>query len=286
MDTIRFHQLISSPDDEFHLTRATIPRGSSIRRHTHDFIEILWVDGGEAVHEVNGESVPIRTNHLVMMRTGDVHGFACRRESNLVLVNVAFRKETLGHIRSRYFPGAPFFYGGESRLPKMVDLDNDFRRRAGDNVDLLANEPRTLFHVERFLLNLFYNIESYSSEEFSPLCPDWLIRACTTVQKPEIFTGGVGAFRRLCGKSATHVARESREWLRATPSQIVNRSRMEYAARELSMTDRTILDISLDCGFSSLSRFYQVFKQHYRMSPRKYRIKNKSVTGRRGLNVI
>ncbi|MCX5868425.1 MAG: AraC family transcriptional regulator [Proteobacteria bacterium] len=283
MDTICFHQLTSSPGDKFHLTRATIPGGSTIRQHTHDFIEILWVDGGEATHEVNGESVSIRTNHLIMMRTGDVHGFTCDRESNLVLVNIAFRAEILEHIRSRYFPGAPFFYGGESRLPKMVDLDNDFRRRAGDHVDLLANEPRTLFHIERFLLNLFHHIESRSAEEFSPLCPDWLMRAYTLVQKPEIFTGGVKAFRRLCGKSATHVARESREWLKSTPSQIINRTRMDYAAKELSMTDRTILDISLDCGFSSLSRFYQIFKQQYRMSPRKYRIKNKSVTGRRGL---
>ena len=99
------------------------------------------------------------------------------------------------------------------------------------------------------------------------------------IQKPGGFTGGVTTFRKLCGKSATHVARESREWLHATPSQLINRSRMDYAARELSMTDRTIVDISLDCGFSSLSRFYQVFRQHYRMPPRKYRIKSISVTG-------
>jgi len=64
MDTIRFHQLTSSPGDIFHLTRATIPGGSTIRQHIQDFIEILRVDGGEATHEVNGESVSIRTNHF------------------------------------------------------------------------------------------------------------------------------------------------------------------------------------------------------------------------------
>jgi len=44
----------------------------------------------------------------------------------------------------------------------------------------------------------------------------------------------------MCNRSAAHVSRACRQWLNATPSQIVNRFRMDYASRELSMTDRPI----------------------------------------------
>ncbi len=274
-----FRDIAIEPDDAFHVTRATIARGRTFRQHTHDFTEIFLVDRGETLHTVNGESIPMGPNHLAMMRMGDIHGFKCASDSDLVLVNVAFRTDTLEHIRGRYYPNSRSFYSGKSRLPNMIELDSDVCRRINEQADLLANAPRTLFQIERFLLNLFHILESHSSQSLPPLCPDWLRRAYPLFRTPEVFTGGVKAFQHLCGKSATHVARTCKAWLDETPSQILNRFRMDYAARELSMTDRAILDISLDCGFDSLSHFYRLFRQSHGMSPKEYRIRSKSVAG-------
>ena len=274
-----FRNIAIEPDDAFHVTRATIAKGQTFRQHTHDFMEIILIDRGETLHTVNGESIPMRANHLLMMRMGDIHGFKCTGDSDLVLVYVAFHPETLEHIRDRYYPNSRSFYGGKSRLPNMIELNSDVSRRISEQVDLMANAPRTLFQIERFLLNLFHILESQSSQKLPPLCPDWLRRAYPLLQTPEVFTGGVKAFQHLCGKSATHVARTCRTWLNATPSQLLNRFRMDYAAKELSMTDRAILEISLDCGFDSLSHFYRLFRQSHGISPKEYRIRSKSVAG-------
>jgi len=282
MFKLYFRDIVLVPEDAFHLTRTTIKRGETFRQHTHDFTEIILIDRGETLHVVNGESIPMGANHLVMIRMGDIHGFKCTKDSDLVLAHVAFRTETLEHIRDRYYPNSQTFYGGKSRLPSMMELNGDVSRRIGEQVDLMANAPRTLFQIERFLLNLFHVLESHSYQRLPPLCPDWLKQAYALSQTPEAFRGGVKAFQHLCGKSATHVARACKAWLNTTPSQVLNRFRMDYAAKELSMTDRAILDISLDCGFDSLSYFYRLFRQSYAMSPKEYRIRSKSVVGGEG----
>lgn len=279
MIKVSFENIVSTPGDTFHLTRLFIPHGEMVYPHTHDFIEITWVDRGEAVHHVNGEAVAMHTNHLIMVRPEDQHRIECGGEGDLTLVNIAFREDTLSYFRDRYFPDSGVFFGGGSRLPKMIELDSDQRRRANGYADQVFNVPRTQFHLDRLLLNLFDIIEGETSEELPLLCPGWLKRAYVMIQNPELFRDGVSAFQRLCGKSATHVSRACREWLESTPSQIINRFRMDFAAKELSMSDRPIIDIFLDCGFESLSHFYRLFREWHGMSPKQYRIKSRSVSG-------
>lgn len=47
--------------------------------------------------------------------------------------------------------------------------------------------------------------------------------------------------------------------------------RLAHAQHLLAVTDATVLEIALDSGFGSLSRFYAVFKDACGMSPAKYR---------------
>jgi transcriptional regulator GlxA family with amidase domain len=51
----------------------------------------------------------------------------------------------------------------------------------------------------------------------------------------------------------------------------VNRLRVCHAQQLLMTTEMTILDIALDSGFGSLSRFYSVFKEACGATPRLYR---------------
>lgn len=50
-----------------------------------------------------------------------------------------------------------------------------------------------------------------------------------------------------------------------------NQLRVSHAQRLLSITDMKVIDIALDSGFGSASRFYTVFKQWVGQSPRQYR---------------
>ena len=51
----------------------------------------------------------------------------------------------------------------------------------------------------------------------------------------------------------------------------LTRLRVAHAQRLLVTTDRAVLDIALDAGFGSLSRFYEAFRAQVRQAPRAYR---------------
>lgn len=61
--------------------------------------------------------------------------------------------------------------------------------------------------------------------------------------------------------------------------QYLTNIRMSAAQRELIMTDEKILNIALDCGFNTLSRFYDAFKKRNDCSPAKYRKQNRPPIG-------
>lgn len=58
------------------------------------------------------------------------------------------------------------------------------------------------------------------------------------------------------------------------PSAIITQKRLSLAADGLLTTTKPILQIALDCGFSSQSAFYDAFKRTYHTSPGRYRIQN------------
>lgn len=53
--------------------------------------------------------------------------------------------------------------------------------------------------------------------------------------------------------------------------QYLTEIRLNVAQRSLIMTDEKIINIAIDCGFNTLSRFYDAFKKRNRCSPAKYR---------------
>ncbi len=53
--------------------------------------------------------------------------------------------------------------------------------------------------------------------------------------------------------------------------EFLTRTRIAQVQRLLVTTDRTVLDIALDCGFGSASRFHAVFKGQCGQSPANYR---------------
>ncbi|MDF2935148.1 MAG: helix-turn-helix protein [Paenibacillaceae bacterium] len=55
------------------------------------------------------------------------------------------------------------------------------------------------------------------------------------------------------------------------PAQYIKRKRIAQAIRLLEETDRTILDIAMDCGFQNISNFYKAFHSLTRQAPGDYR---------------
>lgn len=246
--------------------------------HGHDFPEVFWVVGGRGSHQINGHAMPLKTGTLVCIRTTDVHGFVSD-ERGVLVRNVAMCPDLLRETRHRHFPQDDAFWGpAKSTLPLHHQVDREGIMELNAAFDQLSNSDCTAFHGERFLLNLLFLIHvnpppgSISAAERYPDLPDWLARALVrwTDDATNMITG-TPALAALAGRSPEHVARVLRQSSGKTPSDWLNEARMNHAARQLRFSNRKILDIAMDCGFSSLGHFYALFARAHGCPPRSYR---------------
>ena len=81
----------------------------------------------------------------------------------------------------------------------------------------------------------------------------------------------VQAMADVAGLSAAHFARAFAATVRMTPFRYVMSRRLARARELLERTDRSALDIALDCGFKTPSHFASVFRREYGVTPRTIR---------------
>ncbi|MEK5406698.1 AraC family transcriptional regulator [Paenibacillus sp. FSL W8-0439] len=71
--------------------------------------------------------------------------------------------------------------------------------------------------------------------------------------------------------SKSEASRVFQSYMHCSPIEFLLRHRIEAAKRLLSMTDYSIQDISMECGFNNTSYFNKVFKKKVGMTPKQYR---------------
>lgn len=261
---------VVTPGEVFHTARDTKTRRHPLRYHGHDFAEVFWIDAGHGTHQINGSNLPLSPGSLVLMRPTDFHGIEPLPGESLRLTNIAFPSESCAFLGQRYF-SKPWGFWTHEELPAHFQVEPSQLNRFNRWADTLAHAPRERLHIERFLLNLLDELTARSAESLPEQTPDWLLHACREIKAAAHFSKGAPEFFRLAGRSREHVARSMRQCMGTTPTSYVNKVRMQYAARQLEMSSRSILEIALDCGLQNLSHFYTLFHAEFGMSPRAYR---------------
>ena len=77
-----------------------------------------------------------------------------------------------------------------------------------------------------------------------------------------------------CHLSEAHFRRQFKTLTGQTPHHYLNQMRIQMAIGLLQNSDKSILSIALECGFSTLSTFNRQFKEQMACSPRDYRKQN------------
>lgn len=83
----------------------------------------------------------------------------------------------------------------------------------------------------------------------------------------------VESMARQCGLGATHFIHYSKQLTNTTPVQFLNQCRLQAAAKMLKAEpDRSVLDVTMACGFNSSQYFATLFRHRFGMTPRDYRL--------------
>ena len=243
--------------------------------HDHDFYECFLVESGRGVNrmaglisEASGDGdIPLRPGELHFLRPQDAHGIRPAGSQPLVFTNVALSgamiELTLSCIE----------HLGElwSRAPCSQRLTDQQVGRFNALVQDVSAGPRRKADALYFLSALERLLRPSASLHQKESMPQWMCDALPRAAEPENLQAGLARLIALCGRSPEHVGRSFRRFLGVTPTQWLNTERVRYACRLLETSQRSILDIALECGFSGPGRFHQCFRQQTGFSPLRYR---------------
>lgn len=84
----------------------------------------------------------------------------------------------------------------------------------------------------------------------------------------------ISAVAAKSGYSKWHLQRAFKEQKGITLAAFIRLRRLDQAAQCLVKSSKSILTISMDLGFSSQQCFQRVFKKHFQLTPRDYRLQH------------
>lgn len=253
--------------------------GEEFPLHDHDFPEVFWIAEGEVKHTINGVTAVLRRGDLLFVRAADRHAFVGSGAQGGVIANFAVRADLVARLRKRYFATAAIAWWIPGTVPPRIPLsaaDTHALNQAAR--EMVAHADPDLLATERFLLNLFELLRRHDNARPPADEPGWLTDARRAIRDPQHLAKGVPQLARLAGCSPEHLARTVRRVHRATPTELVNRERLDWAAAELMFTGRGIADVALAAGFESLSHFYHLFRRHHGVTPRQFRLRARTLS--------
>jgi AraC family transcriptional regulator len=103
------------------------------------------------------------------------------------------------------------------------------------------------------------------------LRPGWVDGAYELLQDNYEQNMTVSEVARSVGVHPIHLARTFRIFFRSTPGDLLRRRRLEKAMELLMLSDRSLADIALHCGFTDQSHLTNAFRQVYGVPPARFR---------------
>ena len=262
----------------YHIGETVLSDNKCTYMHTHDFYEIFLIEEGEVYHFINGYGSRMRKGDLYFVRMEDEHCFQkgdCRKAH---FVNLAFSEEIFRKVKSisdLHFDIPKETDRAEVHLPNRMEtaLQSKLAFLARDRSTLLSAVQKDL--AVSIVLDCMLILNGRTEKE--ACVPGWLENACIRMEQNQNYLEGLGKFVELSGRSQEHLTRCMKKYYQVTPTEYLNRIRLEQTTFLLETTDDSILDIMFRCGFNNVSHFNQLFKKKYGMTPSRYRALNHSL---------
>jgi len=215
--------------------------------HTHrDYAELFLIESGTAQHHINETICPVPEKTLILIRPSDRHGFDVPHDAYTVGY-VSFPIETLEFLRNRYFRNENRFFWVRSKMPAHIMLSSGSFLSIENELERLFSKARIRVHVERFLLTLLAELLDQADLGTQNNAPAWLRCVLENLQDPELLRGGTKVFLEKSKRRPEYVSRAVKKFTGMTPTEVVNKARMTYAADQLKLTR-----LSLFAGKSAL----------------------------------
>jgi len=283
---MKYFQLQNMRNDGLPLVFRDVPQANFMDFHEHDYIELVFVHGGNGVHLLQGRNKLVTTNTIkgdvFTILPGESHAYRdCRDFRIYNLCISADYLQGLSPELNKMEHYAKFFSLGREdctprlHLPPAAFQQVDFHMR--QIVSALNSRRSTRsWAIQVSLENLLLSVFDSDSSSIAVATVEATIdeRLFQSIERLELHPERPLKLReeaRLSGMSLSSYAHKFRQTVGYAPNEYVTFLRLEKARRLIEETNRPLTDIALDCGFCDSNYLTRQFRKRYGISPARHR---------------
>lgn len=251
-------------------------------KHTHDYVEMVYMCSGRSEHIVNGEKVSLECGELLILNQFATHE-VCKVEERDVAVNFIilpeFFSQTIKDIGEEETPLRRF----------LVDCLCDYDSKPGylhfcvsqvkSIQNLIENLLQTLMgdsgpkrRISSMTMSLlFLELMAHTDALAIPASePTDVFRVLAYVES-NYARATLSEIAKQLHRDVAWLSREIKRKTGKNFTQLVQEKRLAQAAFLLKNTSRKVSDISASVGYENVSYFHRLFFEGFCCSPKKYR---------------
>lgn len=285
----------SSPEQyHFHVTDALFQqqnllikrnsRFNAVPEHVHSYIELNYVYAGNCPQTINGQSITLRKNQVLLIDTDCPHSISCLGENDImisILISKEFLKTNLFSQFSKDSILSNFFINAITEQTShdhylLFHSENDrrillfFQEFFCECFDPSINSNDILNHlfyvIMAQLINVYEN-DLAKGQDFTTHTPVSSIIRYIESNYNTCTQKSVADFFHI---SPNYVSLILKKYTGMTYITLVQEKRLTMAARLLETTNYPISFIANETGYENVSFFYKKFHQKYGCSPKEY----------------
>jgi len=233
--------------------------------HEHDYYEFTVVLTGRYYQNINGKRVLLERGDFVFIPLGSNHQsfyeFGATRILNVGISKAFFEQHYLALLPAQFIASQVYKINHEF-LNYIESVTASLNFRNGEFNEFL--EMVTFYIVNR--------LHHHRESEVTTDIPVWLkVTVEKMHDKSRFGDKALLHMVQLSGKSQEYLTREMQRHYGKTPMQIINEIRIDFAKKQLEITNYSVTDIAFESGYSSPSMFIKNFKKLTSFTPNHYR---------------
>lgn len=259
-------------------------------KHTHNYIELIYMCSGSTRHVVNGEDVILNQGELLFLNQKATQEIYPAGEDDIA-VNFIILPE--------------FFEYGLNMMETEENLLRDFvvgcLRGENSESGYLHFKVADILPIQNLIENLIWTIRNKQPNKRSinqATMGLLFLQLMNHMDKLETDTknGQQKLIISVLSYIETHyrdgelsqlaeqlhydiywLSKEIKKRTGKTYTELVQAKRLNQAAYLLTTTTQSVMEIALAVGYDNISYFHRIFQNRFRMTPRKYRVDNRGM---------
>lgn len=241
--------------------------------HRHEqAYEFVYMDGGQAVWDIGGESITTHAGQMLMTRPDEWHRARIHfiEPCSIWWVIVRDPEQCRQWLLLRSSDKDKV-----SRAMHALDRVTVVETRVRDNFRqlryLLEGRGGDEYRIRHLLLDIVLGVIYPSVHRSTSLLEQSVRTLMEQIARDPAKRRTVPELAADLNVSESHLFRVFRDIAGEAPATFVERTRIERARRLLIDSDQSITSLSMDLGFKTSQHFATVFKRYTGVSPRSWR---------------